>query len=58
LLADGRLHLVKGAPAFSHSIYALYTARRDNPALHRAREGLRFVAARAERPGLGIIADG
>jgi DNA-binding transcriptional LysR family regulator len=57
-LADGRLRLVKGAPAFSHSIYALHAARRDNPALHRAREGLRFVAARAERPGLGVATIG
>ena len=57
-LADGRLRLVKGAPAFSHSIYALHAARRDNPALHRAREGLRFVAARAERPGLGVTTIG
>lgn len=57
-LADGRLRLVKGAPAFSHSIYALHAARRDNPALHSAREGLRLVAARAERPGLGVTGVG
>jgi DNA-binding transcriptional LysR family regulator len=44
-LAQGRLHKVKQAPEFSHSIYLIYSTQREISALHRVREGFKACAA-------------
>jgi DNA-binding transcriptional LysR family regulator len=46
-LQKGELFLVRGAPAFSHSAYAVYAAEYDGDVLSRARAGLRIVANQA-----------
>ncbi len=50
-LASGALHRVPGAPALSHSAYAVYVADHDREVLARARQGLHAVAGRDESPG-------
>jgi DNA-binding transcriptional LysR family regulator len=56
-LTDGRLHRVRAAPEFSHSVYAVYVTQRENEMMERVRSGLRLVAAGQERPGLSHIID-
>ncbi|RIK96545.1 MAG: LysR family transcriptional regulator [Proteobacteria bacterium] len=48
-LAEGRLHLVPGAPSFSYPIYAVCSARGDDGLIARALEGLRAVVHDSER---------
>ena len=40
-LQDRRLRLVRNAPEFSYSVHAVYSARNEADAIHRARTGLR-----------------
>ena len=47
-LADGRLHRVRGAPEFSHSMHVVYPARGDAELLDRARAGLKACASALE----------
>ncbi len=42
-LEAGRLHLVKGKPKFSYSVYAVYSAKADERLMERVRTGLRAV---------------
>jgi DNA-binding transcriptional LysR family regulator len=51
-LTDGRLHLVKEAPEFSHSAYAVYANRSEGELMARLRSGLKAVteAARISPP--------
>jgi len=49
-LSDGRLQRVAQAPEFSHSIYTVYSAQRDDRLINRVRGGLRSVAAGLDRP--------
>jgi len=51
-LDDGRLRRVQGTPEFSYSAFTVYAGGREGTVIDRVREGLRSVAARAERPGL------
>lgn len=51
-LVTGQLTLVEGAPAFSHSAFAVYAQQRENETLGRLRAGLRLIAAEGEKPGL------
>jgi LysR family transcriptional regulator, flagellar master operon regulator len=46
-LESGELFLVRGAPAFAHSAYAVYTSEYDGDVLSRARSGLRIIAKQA-----------
>lgn len=48
-LAEGRLHLVPGAPSFSYPIYAVCSAHSDDDLIARALEGLRAVMRDSER---------
>jgi len=52
-LADGRLRRVEGAPEFSHSIYAVYSAQREDRLVEPIRAGLRSVAASRDAPLAG-----
>lgn len=56
-LDSGRLNLVKGAPEFSHSVYAVYAAQRENETLSRVRAGLRLIAAADDKPGLNAAVE-
>ncbi|OUL96350.1 LysR family transcriptional regulator [Paraburkholderia hospita] len=49
-LADGRLHLVKGAPEFSWSAYIVYAGRQEGHVIDRVRHGLRAVATAYNDP--------
>jgi DNA-binding transcriptional LysR family regulator len=49
-LAEGRLQRVAQAPEFSHSIYTVYSTRRDDRLVNRVRGGLRTVAAGLDKP--------
>ncbi|SKD06322.1 LysR family transcriptional regulator [Paraburkholderia hospita] len=49
-LADGRLHLVKGAPEFSWSAYIVYARRQEGHVIDRVRHGLRAVATAYNEP--------
>jgi DNA-binding transcriptional LysR family regulator len=42
-LEGGRLHLIKGKPRFSYSIYAVYSPKADEALMERVRSGLRAV---------------
>jgi DNA-binding transcriptional LysR family regulator len=44
-IAEGRLHLVPGAPSFMHPVYAVCSAQADNELVAVALEGLRHIAA-------------
>ncbi|HKU99393.1 MAG TPA: LysR family transcriptional regulator [Vineibacter sp.] len=46
-LADGRLHRVRRAPEFSHSVYAVYSTRSEADLIGRVRDGLRACAREA-----------
>jgi len=48
-LTEGRLHLVKEAPEFSHSAYAVYANRSDSPLMARLRSGLKAVTEAGRR---------
>jgi DNA-binding transcriptional LysR family regulator len=52
-LADGRLRLVKGAPEFSWSAYAVYARRQEGHVIERVRHGLREVATAYDEPKHG-----
>ena len=52
-LADGRLRRVERAPEFSHSIYAVYSAQREDRLVELIRDGLRQVAAALDGPQAG-----
>jgi DNA-binding transcriptional LysR family regulator len=56
-LADGRLHRVAHAPAFSYSAYAVYATRQQGGVIERVRQGLRTVATARTRPGLDHLID-
>lgn len=43
-LDGGKLKLVKGAPAFSYSVHAVYSSKADRGVLDRVRKGLRICA--------------
>ncbi len=45
-LADGRLRRVIGAPEFSHSVYVVYSARRERTLIDLVRGGLRDCFAK------------
>jgi DNA-binding transcriptional LysR family regulator len=47
-LGDGRLHPVRGAPEFSHSIHLVYPTRSEARLVDRARAGLRVCASALE----------
>jgi DNA-binding transcriptional LysR family regulator len=46
-VASGKLHLVAGAPSFSHPIYAVCSAQADRELVDLALKGLRSIAAGA-----------
>jgi hypothetical protein len=46
-VASGKLHLVAGAPSFSHPIYAVCSAQADRELVDLALKGLRSIAASA-----------
>lgn len=48
---DGKLKLVKGAPAFSYSVHAVYSSKADRGSLDRVRKGLRTCASSDGEPG-------
>ena len=50
-LETGRLHLVKGRPAFSYSIYAVYPSKADEELMERVRAGLRAVSSESAGRG-------
>ncbi|HEY5410834.1 MAG TPA: LysR family transcriptional regulator [Caulobacteraceae bacterium] len=52
-LDSGQLRRVEGAPEFSYSIYAVYSARSDAGVIEQARTGLRACAGRQAAPLLG-----
>jgi DNA-binding transcriptional LysR family regulator len=53
-IADGRLHLVAGAPSFFHPIYAVCSAQADDELVGLALQGLRNIAANDERTPAAI----
>lgn len=50
-VAEGRLHLVPGAPSFFHPIYAVCSAQADAELVERALAGLRGIAAGERQEG-------
>jgi DNA-binding transcriptional LysR family regulator len=51
-LGTGRLRLVEQAPAFSYSIYAVYSTRGETDVIDRVRTGLRACAGQGLAPRL------
>jgi LysR family transcriptional regulator, flagellar master operon regulator len=56
-LDQGRLHLVAGAPEFAHSIYLVYSARRDKGLIEMVRGSLRdcFAVGKTGAPVLAAL---
>lgn len=48
---DGKLRFVKGAPAFSYSVHAVYSSKAERGTLDRVRNGLRVCAGSNEGRG-------
>ena len=48
-LDSGRLHLIKGKPRFSYSVYAVYSPKADEGLMERVRTGLRTVAGSPQK---------